>query len=82
MLQQNLSANENQHQSPHKLRLGLILAAKDIPHLHPDDGEAEGDDADEGDGGKDGHRQEGKGDAHRQGVDAGGDGKEHHGGKV
>ena len=80
VLQQNLEAHENQDDAPRQLRPGLVAKAEDVAHLQPRSGEEESGDADEGHGGEDMYiRQQGEGDAHRQGVDAGGHGQEEHG---
>ena len=80
MLQQDLAAHEDQDDAAGELRPGLILQAEDVADLQSGGGEDKGGAADEADGGHDvDPRQQGEGDAHGQGVDAGGDGQEQHG---
>ena len=80
MFQQDLAAHEDQDDAAGELCPGLILEAEDVADLEPRGGEDEGGAADEADGGHDvDPRQQGEGDAHGQGVDAGGHGQQQHG---
>ena len=79
MLQQDLDAHQHQHHAAEQLRPGLVLRAENIAHLQTDGGQHKGDHADEQHRRHNLHLQEGKGHAHGQRVDAGGDGQGQHG---
>lgn len=79
MLQQDLAAHEDQHHAAQQLGLALVLGAEHIAHLQADGREDKGDHANEQHRPEDIHPQEGKGDAHGQGIDAGGNGQGDHG---
>ena len=79
MLQEDLEAQEDQDDAAGELRLALVFGAEDAADLHAQGGQEEGDHADEADGGQDPHLQKSEGDAHGQGVDAGGHRHDQHG---
>ena len=80
MLQQDLAAHQHQNDAAGQFRTGFVAGAEPMADGNAHGRKAEGDHADEADGGHNVHRQEGKGHAHGQRVDAGGHRQGEHGG--
>ena len=72
MLQQNFQSDKAQYHAAGQGGPALEPAAEAVADPYAGQGEDEGGTADESNRREDGHLQKGKGDAHRQGVDAGG----------
>ncbi len=72
MLNQNLRADSDEDDSSCDFCFGFIAGAEDIAHFYPQDRQAEGDNADKGNGRNDMYAEESEGNAHGQGIDAGG----------
>ena len=79
MLQQNFTAQQHQNHAAGQLRPAFALFAHDAPGSHADGRQDKGGYTDKTDGGDDIHLQKGEGNAHGQGVNAGGDGQREHG---
>ena len=79
MFQQDLATHEDQDDAAGELRPGLVPETEDVASLQARGGEEEGRRTDEAYRRHDADpRQQGEGDTHGQGVDAGGDGQEQH----
>ena len=68
MLQQDLAAHEDQHDTAHQLCTGFIPHAEGMADFDADGGQDKGGAADKRDSGQDGYFQKGEGNAHRQCV--------------
>jgi len=75
VLQQDFYPQQHQNYSSQQLCLVLQLRAEPVAYGHSGKGDDKGGNADDGGGADDFHPEKGKGYAHRQRVDAGGDGK-------
>ena len=76
MLQQNLEADEDEHDATHDGGGLFVARAKGVADRYAGNGEDKGRDANERHGGNDIDRERGKRDAHGKRVNRGGDGKD------
>ena len=76
VLQQNLEADEDEHDAAHDGGGLFVACAEGMADRHAGDGEDEGRDTDKRHGGDDIDRERGKRDAHGQSVNRGGDGED------